>query len=449
MNAMERKRLAPLIAAMAIVLAIGGLFGCGQPETNGEPNPDQSPVMERVTPMVNRIAFIDNAGDLLVINPDSTGEERLTGNVRAGLLSQALAQGDSYSWPTWSADGSRIAVSRVSFSGDSPGLSVQVADAATGRMSAAYENELQAPVADGAPHYIYWAPDNRRLSFLAPTPEGLTLFVRDLESDEEPGAVAVGAPLYYHWGADSSRLAVHTGDRVVVQEPTPEGEETRVAVDAIAFRTPALSPTGPQVAFAGIGGGRKGVFLGSTEGDGPPPKLLVESEGIVAFSWSPDGSALAVAEQLRLNVPVFDRLMLVSADGSEISTLVEEQLVAFFWSPQGDQIAWIGIEPLSRSMDLLVSPVEGGQSAGEARHLFSFTPTGEMFALLSFFDQYAYSHSLWAPDGSALVVTGTDGAESGRRNGSGPHGGQVYVVDVNTGNAERIASGKLAVWSWN
>ena len=446
-------RLAYLMMAMAVVVAIAGLFGCGQPETREESDTGLVSSMERDAereiPMVNRIAYVDNSGNLLLVNPDSTGEERLTGNVRAGLLSQPLAQGDSYSWPTWSADGSRIAASRVSFSGDTPGLSVQVFDVATGRMSAAYENELQAPVADGAPHYLYWAPDSRRLSFLAPTPEGLTLFVRDLESNEEPGAVAVGAPLYYHWSADSGRLAVHSGDRVVVQEPTPEGEETRVEVDAIAFRTPALSPTGSQVAFAGIGGGRRGVFLGSTASGGPPPKMLMESEGITAFSWAPDGSALAVAEQLRLNVPVFDRLSLVTADGSETSTLVDEQLVAFFWSPQGDQIAWIGIEPLSRSMELSVSPVQGGKSAGEARHLFSFSPTGEMFALLSFFDQYAYSHSLWAPDGSALVVTGDDGAESGRRNGSGPHGGQVYVVDVSTGNAERIASGKLGVWSWN
>ena len=434
---------------VAALVVVGALIACGQSVGEAEPGLQQIAAGESETSMVNRIAFTDNSGDLFLVSPDSTGEERVTGNVRAGLLSQALDRGDSYSWPTWSQDGSRIAVSRVSLGGDSPGLSVQLVDVSTGRMASAYENELQAPVVDGTPHYLYWAPDSRNLSFLAPTPEGLTLFVKDVDADEEPGAVAVGAPLYYHWGGDSSRLAVHSADRVVIQEPTPEGSEVRVAVDAIAFRAPALSPSGTEVAYAGIGGGLRGVFLASTEPGGRPSRMLMESNGLVALAWAPDGSSLAVAEQLRANVPVFDRLSLVSADGTERSTLVEEQMVAFFWSPQGDRIAWIGLEPLSRSMDLSVTPVEAGAASDEARRLFTFTPTAEMFGMLSFFDQYAHSHSIWAPDGSALVVTGTDGAESGRRNGSGPHGGQVYVVDVSTGDARRIASGKLAVWSWN
>ena len=437
-----------LVAVLAVAVLLLSL-ACGQRGSATETPADSSHAGERQIPMVNRIAYIDNSGDLLVINPDSTGEERLTGDVRAGLLSQVLQRGDSYSWPTWSHDGTRLAASRVSVGGEGAGLSVQVFDLSSGGMTPAYTNTLAAPVADGTPHYLYWAPDGRHLSFLAPTPEGLTLFVRDVQGDGDAEPVSVGAPLYYHWAADSRLLAVHSGDRVSIENVAVPGQGSRIAVDAIAFRAPAVSPDGTKVAYAGFGAGVHGIFLASMDSNGGTPTLLVETQGLAAFAWAPDGSTLAVAEQLRRGTPVFDRLRLISADGSETAVLVEEQLVAFFWSPQGDRIAWIGIEPLSRTMDLAVSPVDSGSSVGEPRHLFRFSPTGELFTMFSFFDQYAYSHSIWSPDGSSLVVTGTDGAESGRRNGSGPHGGQVYVVDAVTGEARRIASGKLAVWSWN
>ena len=441
----RRRWLVAVLVAAVLLLSLA----CGQDGSATETPADSSQAGERQIPMVNRIAYIDNTGDLLVINPDSTGEERLTGDVRAGLLSQALQRGDSYSWPTWSQDGTRLAASRVSVGGEGADLSVQVFDLSSGGMTPAYNNTLAAPVADGTPHYLYWAPDGRQLSFLAPTPEGLTLFVRDVQGAGDAEPVSVGAPLYYNWAADSRLLAVHSGDRVTIENVADPGQGSRIAVDAIAFRAPAVSPDGTKVAYAGFGAGVHGIFLASMDSDGGAPILLVETQGLAAFAWAPDGSTLAVAEQLRRGTPVFDRLRLISADGSETAVLVEEQLVAFFWSPQGDRIAWIGIEPLSRTMDLAVSAVESGGSVGEPRHLFRFSPTGELFTMFSFFDQYAYSHSIWSPDGSSLVVTGTDGAESGRRNGSGPHGGQVYVVDAVTGEARRIASGKLAVWSWN
>ena len=441
--------LRPWLIAILISLVVSGLLACGQPDPTLDVAEEETRDDAGQYPMVNRIAYVDNTGDLLLINPDGTGKERLTGDVMAGLLSQVLERGDSYSWPTWSRDGTKIAASRVALGGEEAGLSVQMFDLSSGRMTSTYDNELPAPVADGTPHYIYWSPDDQQLSFLAPTPEGLTLFVRDFQADNEPGAVAVGAPLYYQWAPDAKLLAVHSGDRVTIQEPTPEGDEFRVAVDAVAFRAPAISPDGSQLAYAGFGGGGHGIFLASTSSRDGAPKMLMETQGLTAFAWAPDGSSLAVAEQLRGGTPVFDRLRLVSADGRESSTVVDEQLLAFFWSPQGDQIAWVGLDPLSRAMDLAVAPVESGKVAGESRHLFRFSPTGELFTMLSFFDQYGYSHSIWSPDGSALVITGTDGVESGRRNGSGPHGGQVYVVDVSSGEARSIASGKVAVWSWN
>ncbi len=444
------RSLITLLVAAASLLATLVLLACAGAPATRDISDSGSVVPADGRPMVNRIAYVNNTGDLLLLDPDGSNERRLTGDARAGVLAQSLQRGDSYSWPTWSPDGSRVAASRVSVSGSGAGLSVQVYDLATGSVSSAYENEVPVPVADGTPHYIYWSPDGRYLSFLAPTPEGLTLFVGDWHSREEPGAVAVGAPLYYHWTPDSGLLAVHSGESMTVQEPSPEGEETRIAVDAVSFRAPAVSPDGSTVAYAGIGGGVRGVFASPTlPGAGDAATLLMETQGLTSFSWAPDGSTLAVAEQLHRGVPVFDRLQLVAADGSRRTTLVEDQLVAFFWSPQGENIAWVGIDPQSRAMDLSVSAVEAGTAAGEPRRLFRFSPTGEMFTWLSFFDQYAYSHSLWSPDGSAIVVAGNDGLESGRRNGSGPSGGYVYVVDVSSGEAHRIASGKVAVWSWN
>ena len=398
--------------------------------------------------MVNRIAYINNSGDLLLINPDGTGEERITGDVRAGLLSQALQRGDSYSWPTWSPDGARLAASRVSLTGSSAGLSVQLFDVSTGRMTTAYENDVPAPVADGAAHYIYWSPDGRYLSLLAPTREGLALLLRDFEGGEEAATLAVGAPLYYHWSPSTSILAVHSADMLFVTEPRPGGARASIDVDAVGFRAPALSPDGAQLAYAATQGEVHGIFV--REIGLPPfddmqsPRLLAETTGLAAFAWAPGGSALAVSEQSSRGSPLFNRLSVYPMDGSEPVVLSQESHLAFFWSPSGDRIAWIGVDAASREMDVSVSSV-----GGEPRQLFSFSPTGEFFTHLSFFDQYAYSHSLWSPDGSALVVVGNEGQEGGRRNGSGPSGGQVYVVDADTGTAQRIASGKTAVWSWN
>ena len=446
---MSGLRLLFLIVATVGLVA---LAGCGQEQpATGQP---QSSSMQTEgdgngPPMVNRIAYIDNSGDLRLINPNGTGDQRLTGDVRAGLLSQALERGDSYSWPTWSPDGTKLAVSRISVAGRSPDLSVQLFNLDTGGMLSAFENEIPAPVADGAAHYIYWSPDGRYLTVLAPTPDGLALFVRDYQGNDDAAAVVIGAPLYYHWSNDSGAIAVHSGDRLMMSEPSLDGARADVQMDALGFRSPALSPDGTQVAYAATQGEVHGVFVRDI---GPPPfdamqapRLLVETGTLAAFAWAPDGSTLAVSEQASRGSPLFNRLSLMSADGSASSVLVQEDHLAFFWSPEGDRIAWVGVDPSTREMELSLSAVAGG----EPRRLFRFSPTGEFFTYLSFFDQYAYSHSLWSPDGSALVVAGNEGPESGRRNGSGPSGGQVYVVDADTGEAQRIASGKTAVWSWN
>ena len=79
---------------------------------------------------------------------------------------------------------------------------------------------------------------------------------------------------------------------------------------------------------------------------------------------------------------------------------------------------------------------------------FRFSPSGETFLMLAFFDQYARSHSPWAPDGSGLVVSGTQQYLSERRNGSSAGGSRVYVVETGEdGQLHDIANGSMAVWS--
>jgi len=70
--------------------------------------------------------------------------------------------------------------------------------------------------------------------------------------------------------------------------------------------------------------------------------------------------------------------------------------------------------------------------------------------MLTFFDQYAYSHLPWSPDGTWLVVTGTKTEPFARRNGETPKGDRVYILDVEgVAPLSELAEGNLAFWSWN
>ena len=70
--------------------------------------------------------------------------------------------------------------------------------------------------------------------------------------------------------------------------------------------------------------------------------------------------------------------------------------------------------------------------------------------MLSFFDQYAYSHSPWSPDSSQLVVAGTQTMPFERRNGDTPTGARVFVLSIDPAvPPQEIAEGTLAFWSWN
>jgi TolB protein len=214
------------------------------------------------------------------------------------------------------------------------------------------------------------------------------------------------------------------------------------------FRVPAFSPDGQWLAYARQTESGNALFIVQVD-DLDRPTRLTDVGAVSAFMWSPTGEELAVADFPETNTAAFQRLRVVSAGSGEERTVTEEPLLAFYWSPDGRRIAWVGLEREQQTFEWKVSSVVPG-AMGEGRSLFNFHPTREVFTMLSFFDQYAYSHSPWSPDSSHLVVAGTERMPFERRNGHTPTGARVFVLDAESDAPPRdISEGTLAFWSWN
>lgn len=408
---------------------------------------------------VDRITYVNSAGDIFTINADGSEQRRLTGGtqVRSGTTGPFVAQGvdfeTAYTWPTWSPDGAKLAASRVQVSGNQDAeVTVQVLDPGSGRSQTVFSNDFPGLVADGSPHYLYWSPDGQHLSFLASTQEGLALYIVNTLSSDEPIVVERGGPLYYSWSGDGNSLLVHVGEEVKLYRELSDHAAGELLAEARGFRAPAFSPEGKRLAYTAQAESGQAVFVAEL-GDLENAKPVLEVGAFAAFIWSPDGSELAVVDQQGPGSAVFERLRAVSLDenpaGPSVRTIAQEPLLAFYWSPNGQRIAWVAVNQEDRTFQLKVAP-NSQSGAGEERSLFTFNPTRDLLTMLSFFDQYTYSHSLWSPDSTRLVVAGGQEVPFERRNGHTPTGARVFVIDaVGDTPPQEIAEGSLAFWSWN
>lgn len=443
--------LAKFTLRLALLLITMGLLAC---QSAGSLEKDSvSSEADKVS--VDRITYVNSAGDIFTIKGDGSDRQQLTGGtqVSSGPTGPFMAQGidfDSFhAWPTWSPDGTKLAVSRVRASGGQDAeVTIQLLEAVTGRSKTVYDSDFPGLVADGSPHYLYWSPDSKNLSFLASTPNGLTLFVTDTETDSPNIGVERGAPLYYSWSGDGNSLAVHIGEEVKLFRDLSDPVSGEVLATARGFRVPAFSPDGQWLAYVNQTESGSALFVVQID-DLAHPTRLTNVGAFSAFMWSPTGEELAVADQPASNTVAFERLRVVSASSGEERTVTEESLMAFYWSPDGRRIAWVSLEREQQTFEWQVSSVVPG-AVGESRSLFKFHPSGEVFTMLSFFDQYAYSHSPWSPDSSHLVVAGTERMPFERRNGHTPTGARVFVLDAESDTPPQdISEGTLAFWSWN
>ena len=150
------------------------------------------------------------------------------------------------------------------------------------------------------------------------------------------------------------------------------------------------------------------------------------STGRRRWASSRAGTLLAVVaadEALAQPFPFpFGPLRLVAPDG-EVTSLVDDPVVGFYWSPDGSMIAALrvldapgsseaargGIVPAVAEPDpepeveihLTVVGVPGGEVRSDRVVRLG---SGYFSMILPYFDQYAMSHPVWAPDGSAIVL---------------------------------------------
>ena len=401
--------------------------------------------------LVNRIAYVGSDGNIFTIKPDGTDSRRLTTtDVRVGLAGHVLAQVSEgeviYAWPTWSPDSTKLAVSRVTVYGTSTSFSLEAVDASTGRSTRIYDNEPDTPpVAQGSPHYIYWSPDSRHLAFIASTPRELALFISTPGEDRVPSRLIGQGPLYFSWSDDSSVILIHRGPELLLASASGEAPQSprSLGLASVGFRAPVLSHDGSKMVYVAEDGGEHSLYLADTLQRLSDAQSILDVGSLSAFLRSPTRDEIAVADTA--TGPFYEQLNLVSVDGTQQRPLVSEPLLAFFWSPDGEKIAYVNYDPAARSFTWKYVNRAGGTPV----ELVEFLPSGEFLTMISFFDQYANSNSIWSPDSSQIVFSGTIAPSSPRRNGASPDGDKAYVLDVREGAVPReIAASRFAVWSW-
>jgi TolB protein len=388
---------------------------------------------------INRIAFVNEAGQIVAIAPDGSNEWQLTNSPLR------------FQFPAWSPDGRSVAAIGTSRIGAGVFVLADEADAAEDPKPL-YADQEQSPF------YLYWSPDSSQISFLASHPEGMGLHLVQADGSAPSRLLTIGGPLYWQWTTDSQQLFIHSGfsgDDSRLELITARGSGTGDAIaDPGFFQVPGISPDGRYLAYAEVMTGNSSLMVLDTQSD----EVVQERHaGQVAMAWSPTANQLAFTSGTEADSTSFiGPLRLLDAASGDVKLISDESIVAFFWSPDGRYLAAITIPrsgegDINAQLDEKENVNKPAQQqnlprlrllvydvlADEGRLLFNFIPTFTFATqFLPFFDQYALSHRLWAPDSSALVLPMV---EDGRN--------QIFIINIVTGQKRYLADGLMPFWS--
>lgn len=324
----------------------------------------------------------------------------------------------------------------------------------------------------GAIGYVDWAPDSSQLAFLAQTSGdavALNLVGKDGSSVHK---VVEGASAAWHWHPDGKTLIAKVDRSATGNEADLSlfDVQTDKQVAAIAtqvdlpFRSPAFSPDGNTMLTTVRSDGKD--YLALADRQGALIRKFAPVNGLVSFSWSPVQAKVAYTVQQvsqqedTQNTPFSSpeqmggTLHVLDVNTGEDRVLSQLPVMGFFWAPDGERIAafspvspanmtadFPGVDLTSESPSFVLMLQTIDVNTRSFRQLFYFEPTNAFRAVLTQFDRFSRSMTIWSPDSKRLVFPVIYANAQDSYN--------LVLETEATGSIEPrvISQGTLAVWS--
>ncbi len=395
--------------------------------TTAEPDRNTLPDARTIATDVS-VVEIASPGRLLILG----SENEITTKRPDGSDPLTLAEPDpdiERTQPTWSPDGSKVAWTERRADQETYLL---VADSDGGNVI-----EWPSPL---LAVYIAWGPDGEHLALTGSQDMG-DLLLAIAGPDGEIQVIDQGAPVYFDWAPDGTELLARVSGRFEYLAIDGSSRETVPATGE--FRL------GAHVAESVLlGNGRdvgEALALANREGEierellryAAPMAFVADRTGsrvAVMSRDSPESQALSRIEETDLPIIDAERLVVVSTSDGDLEEVSRARNIAWFWSPDGRDLLYSTVGAAD-GFERLQWHIWDGD---ETKSYRSFSPTG-LFGrdYLAYFDQFALSISLWAPDGSAFAYAG----------GSSLEDAGIWVQNVEGGDPVRVSPGEVALWS--